>query len=82
MDEFVDYRGNVVKEGKLVAYNQSGDVVSGVVQSIKVTPRFNDRWTRCDYIIKIEKIGGRGDGEISTVKNHLCVLVIGEVMDV
>ena len=84
MDEFVDYRGNVVKEGKLVAYNQSGDVVAGVVLSVKVTPLKNDRWNRSDYIIKVKKIGKTGwcDGDTSIVKNHRCIMVIGEIDEV
>jgi hypothetical protein len=78
MDKFEDYRGNLVQRGTLVAYNQSGDVVIGVVESVKVTPYKNDTWNRSEYLIKVKKIGktGWGDGNTSTIENHRCIVSI------
>jgi len=73
--EFKDYRGNIVKEGTLVAYNQSGEVVMGIVESVFMKPN-NNKWNPFNYLIKVKKMGGRDDGQISKVKNHLCIISI------
>lgn len=78
MDSFKDYRGRTVKAGTKVAYNQSGDVVIGIVKSVdlKEVKKGYGNWTYIEGLIEVRKIGGQDADVISKVRNHRCVVSI------
>jgi len=68
-----DSRGVLIEEGLKVAYNQSGNVVLGVIKELK-----NNEWsaTKNGWRLKFILIIENEDGKLSKVKNPNSFVVI------